>query len=183
MSRIPALVALACVCPLLVGAQPATTVPNKSTRTTAVPSTVVKMAELDDFSLKVGSITFNNFSLAEVKEGPPLRGLSVLRLTGSYRNRSGKAACFVFVAVGLDSEGEVLWACSDMGQAGAGAVGVLPDKLVIGVPSRLRKQTASIRFRVHLTPTPAAAAVLAPPVVAASPLVVPPSAPVANALR
>jgi hypothetical protein len=125
----------------------------------------VKVADLEDFALKAGGVTFNNFCLAELR-GIPVAGrtnasaraawggepeMVTLRLRGCYRSRGEGESNYTLTVVGLDAEGEPLWACQLNGDVNGQDAGALPEATAAVLPGTLR-QTASVRFRARVVP-------------------------------
>lgn len=127
----------------------------------------VKSAELDDFALKLGRVTFNNFCVGEVanRDMPNgrrfLNGFDAVTIRGSYRNRSAEGLPFTLVVVGVDDEGEVLWACTISGVAADETVGIFDEQ--VAVHPGVLKRTASLRIRAHVGPLPPTGPTVVPP--------------------
>jgi hypothetical protein len=111
---------------------------------------LVKQSDLEDFALKADGMTFNNFCLAEVS-AERNGDLPVLKVKGCYRNRNDGGATFSLVVVGLDEDGDPLWACSLAGTALARDVGCLSE-VSVSVPPDALKRTVSLRFRASVLP-------------------------------
>jgi hypothetical protein len=117
----------------------------------------VRRADLDEVTLKGGGVVFNNFQLSEEpprapRTPDPEHEAPDVTLRGTYRNGTPRPAEFTLVAVGLDADGEVLWACNIAGAAQARNVGVFLGSAE--VPRDTLRQTATIRLRVRLAPPP-----------------------------
>jgi hypothetical protein len=117
----------------------------------------VRRADLDEFTLKAGGVVFNNFQLAE--EPPraprtpnPEHEAPDVALRGTYRNGTPRGAEFTLVAVRLDADGEVLWACNIAGAVQAHNVGVFFGSAE--VPRGTLRQTATVRIRARLAQPP-----------------------------
>jgi hypothetical protein len=113
----------------------------------------VKMGDLEDFALKAGRVTFNNFL---VTEAPQANGFSRLRVRGTYRNSTDKALAFNVVLVGIGPDDEVLWAGNLTAVGKPNDVGCF-DELHVQAPPGALKQTAAVRISAHVLPLPAAA--------------------------
>ena len=131
------------------------------------PRTVeVGRAALDEFALRAGGLVFNNFRLAEQPPQVSPEYLpdapAELALRGTFRNGADAGVAFTLVVVGVDADGELLWACHVPGHAPGNDVGLLQG--VASVPPGTLRQTATVRLRARLTPpAPPAPAVTPPP--------------------
>jgi hypothetical protein len=113
-------------------------------------SILVKLDDLEDFTLKTGPITFNNFSLEESATGwmgETATGWRV-KLKACYRNRMAEAVTFFVVVIGQDENENPLWACTMSNVVGGKDVGCLPETET-PVPEGTLKRTTSLRFFAH----------------------------------
>ncbi len=113
----------------------------------------VKMGELEDFAVKAGRVTFNNFLVTEL---PQANGFSRLRVRATYRSRTDKALAFNVVLVGIGPDDEVLWAGNLTAVGKPNDVGCF-DELHVQAPPGALKQTAAVRISAHVLPLPLAA--------------------------
>jgi hypothetical protein len=124
------------------------------TRSAAVPrSSLVKLAALEEFALKEGRLTFNNFCLTEALGQQDSAGQAHIRVRGCFRNGDENNMSFVLIVVGVDEAGDPLWACNVAGSASGKDVGCLRELTVAVLPGTLR-QTAGVRLRANVAPLP-----------------------------
>jgi hypothetical protein len=116
---------------------------------TLPPSAKVKVSDLEDFALKSDGMVFNNLIITE--QPPYDRADSAsLRLRGCYCNRVPRHRAFTLVVVGLDRDGDLLWATSLRGAAAPSDVSFLPETQV-PVPPGTWEKTASLQLRAHVS--------------------------------
>jgi hypothetical protein len=124
------------------------------TRSSAVPrSAPVKLAALEEFALKEGRLTFNNFCLTEAIGQQDAAGQAHIKVRGCFRNGDANPMSFVLVVLGVDEAGEALWACNVSGSATGKDVGCLREVAVPVLPGALRR-TAGVRLRANVAPLP-----------------------------
>jgi hypothetical protein len=109
-------------------------------------SAQIKLAELEDFSLRAGKLVVNNFCLTESPDRLPDH--AVLKLGACYRSRLPDLRTFYVTVVGMDANREILWACHIDGVAEPGGVGVLRD-VALPVPAGTLEKTATVGLRLQ----------------------------------